>query len=555
MAAVDSEVDDVLSTIENTGLPHPLIPFLQSYVSDAVHPVLAARYVKPRLELGEASSLAADWTYIIESIAENGRAPPEPDAAERHDIFRRDAGRCSLTGKNGTPRDPLVIVPVLPVSSGWVTDKPDINEMLGAYFGPPYRDWWLSYARDPKRTPAYFNHWLVQESAAKAFSLGIIKLHRMNETMLEWEFQQLYIQPVEDIEVNGLYALLGDFSRSGISSVDPRFVGTQARLCRSIQFLAISKNIAQQSIPRPSSTLIGRGSKVAPRRYQGLWNLCKTVLLTVWRLAPVRVKVACYKRLKKLGERLYGNTDDNYSVQQLPFGLFMKYYGQVERSHNEFNALQMVRRHTSVPVPEALDISLDLENPNDPRAFVLTTTLPGLQLWSCQHILSDNDLERIATQLKDYIAQLRDIPRPAALDMAICNTVGEGCTDNRIRGGILVGPFPDEEAFSQILRYSDDPARRGHEIVFTHADLNPRNILIDQTVLSDGTTSWDVTGIVDWETAGFFPEYWDYTKAMFEGFRWMTRYNNMVHGVFNALRDYSEEFDIEKRSWESGDGV
>ena len=107
-----------------------------------------------------------------------------------------------------------------------------------------------------------------------------------------------------------------------------------------------------------------------------------------------------------------------------------------------------------------------------------------------------------------------------------------------------------------MLRFSDDPSRRGHKVFFTHADLNPRNILVDQKITkSDGSTDWRVTGIVDWENSGHYPEYWDCTKAMFEGFRWTKRYNNLVKGIFKELGDYSREIDIETRSWESGDGV
>jgi hypothetical protein len=58
------------------------------------------------------------------------------------------------------------------------------------------------------------------------------------------------------------------------------------------------------------------------------------------------------------------------------------------------------------------------------------------------------------------------------------------------------------------------------------------------------------------DTAGkYYPEYWEYTKAMFEGFRWPKRHNDLIHSVFWELGDYSQEFDVEKRSWESGDAV
>jgi hypothetical protein len=157
--------------------------------------------------------------------------------------------------------------------------------------------------------------------------------------------------------------------------------------------------------------------------------------------------------------------------------------------------------------------------------------------------------------LKDYLAELKAIPNPFSPDKAISNTLGEACRDRRIRGAMPVGPFANEAAFSQVLRFSDEPARRGHKIVFTHADLNPRNILVDRVTLSDGSTGWCVKGIVDWENAGYYPEYWECTKALFEGFRWPRRYNVWIQGVFNEFGDYSQEIDVERRSWESGDAV
>ena len=46
-----------------------------------------------------------------------------------------------------------------------------------------------------------------------------------------------------------------------------------------------------------------------------------------------------------------------------------------------------------------------------------------------------------------------------------------------------------------------------HRIVLAHADISPRNIIVrgDQAV-------W----IVDWEMAGFYPEYWEYIKSMYQ---------------------------------------
>jgi hypothetical protein len=57
--------------------------------------------------------------------------------------------------------------------------------MIGAFFSPPYRDWWLSYATEPERLPCYCNHWLVQKSAAREFAQGFVKLDRQMPSMIE----------------------------------------------------------------------------------------------------------------------------------------------------------------------------------------------------------------------------------------------------------------------------------------------------------------------------------------------------------------------------------
>lgn len=56
--------------------------------------------------------------------------------------------------------------------------------------------------------------------------------------------------------------------------------------------------------------------------------------------------------------------------------------------------------------------------------------------------------------------------------------------------------------------------------VFTHGDIAPRNIMVDE--------NGNITGIIDWEWAGWYPDYWEYAQIMrpaFWGdwFVWMGR--------------------------------
>ncbi|OSD00301.1 hypothetical protein PYCCODRAFT_1446288 [Trametes coccinea BRFM310] len=540
------DVTSVLSLIEETDLRHPSEPLLRCFVTDAVDPIAAARYVRGRLSAGEGPSLVSDWTSSALVLFEHGTPPPTPNANSRAAISKRDGDKCCITGKSGTLRDPLVVAPVLSCPSGWLTGNHQIMDVLGVFFGPSYRDWWLSFARNPQRMPPCRNHWLVRQSAARAYAQGLVKLVRLQPSMIEYVVKEVSIGFHNPIEVDGLYPLLGDHSRSGIETVDPRFVGTHARLCRSLQYTELAKELAPDIL---HSTM-----RHPP-------NATRTLFRAIWLLFPSKMRIAAYDMLLKLGQRKYnpGGTGTVQRVQRVPFGLYIRSRGNPDRCHNEFNALQMVQKYTSIPVPKPVD--LVVKEPSGtgaasrPQAYLVMTRLPGAPIALCEDILSDDDCRHIAAQLKDYLAQLRAIPKKVNPDMAICNTLGEACSEPRIRDWQSIGPFRDEAAFSAMMRFPDDPARRGHRIVFTHADLNARNILIDRAVHADGRHGWGVSGIVDWETAGFYPEYWDYTKAMFEGFRWTWRYVNMVKDVFSALGDYSQELNVETESWALADGI
>jgi aminoglycoside phosphotransferase (APT) family kinase protein len=50
----------------------------------------------------------------------------------------------------------------------------------------------------------------------------------------------------------------------------------------------------------------------------------------------------------------------------------------------------------------------------------------------------------------------------------------------------------------------------GHQIVMTHSDIRPQNILVRYTA----PRTIKITGLIDWEVSGAYPEYWEYVKAL-----------------------------------------
>ena len=92
---------------------------------------------------------------------------------------------------------------------------------------------------------------------------------------------------------------------------------------------------------------------------------------------------------------------------------------------------------------------------------------------------------------------------------------GGPAVDSR-RMRVQGGPFGSEREFNTFLRSDivsaapsifrtmiEESMGTKHEIVLTHGDLNPRNILV-----KDGK----IVALLDWEDAGWYPEYGEFVK-------------------------------------------
>lgn len=384
--------------------------------------------------------------------------------------------------------------------------------MLGAFFSQQYRDWWLAYIKNPNNTNPLHNHWLVRKSIAKAYAEGRLALQRQMPSLVEYKVKNVQVAMLSEyIEVDGPIALLGDHSRWGIPKVDPRFPGTQSRLAESMRWLALAEDMNKLNTPNPKRT--GLGTSFLGLR-SGLVSLSSSfsqrlgyILLAIWRRFPDSMRVAFYKLLRQVGHRIYGRGhEDTLNTQRLPFGLYFKTGHGPEEMRNEFRALQLVQEHTNIPAPRPIDLAfIPKDVDGKEQGFMITSRVPGHQLAAANDMMSELDEAGLVAQMQDYIKQLRRIPNTVNSEKPICNTFGGPIRDMRIRWADPYGPFRDEVSFSKILRFPDDPGRSGHEIYFTHGDLNFRNILIGIVPLPDGSRGWRVTGIVDWEMAGFMP--------------------------------------------------
>jgi aminoglycoside phosphotransferase (APT) family kinase protein len=69
----------------------------------------------------------------------------------------------------------------------------------------------------------------------------------------------------------------------------------------------------------------------------------------------------------------------------------------------------------------------------------------------------------------------------------------------------------DSSRFTPYLDMARSYLREDHEIVMTHGDLHPRNIMVSR---GDADKSIKMEAIIDWEVSRWYPAYWEYVKAL-----------------------------------------
>lgn len=130
------------------------------------------------------------------------------------------------------------------------------------------------------------------------------------------------------------------------------------------------------------------------------------------------------------------------------------------------------------------------------------------------------------TAYRDRSIPFRKKPAPGPFDSVIAF---HDWLSLMVRGG---RPYPDPYR----EKLPDDA-----EVVFTHADLHPSNIMVDPDSPSK------VLAVLDWEQSGWYPDYWEYCKAEFTvkyGSNWHVHMSTFLQepSVIETFEDYTRSF-------------
>ncbi|PKX88601.1 kinase-like protein [Aspergillus novofumigatus IBT 16806] len=211
----------------------------------------------------------------------------------------------------------------------------------------------------------------------------------------------------------------------------------------------------------------------------------------------------------------------------------VKYGRRVHLS--EASTMHFIWQHTSIPVPKALCAFT-----HSGRTYIVMERIKGDIIGSGWVRRSEDSKAKLLSQLARHIHEMR---------MGVASVDGGPLFDCRVPGPSLrFGPFATTQDFHRHLRRGMEfDLRLGPEIqelikqqqsktwplVFTHGDLSSLNILVRQD---------DIVGIIDWETSGWYPSYWEYTSA-----HQVNPQNSFwVHEIDKFLQAMPEELAMER---------
>lgn len=206
----------------------------------------------------------------------------------------------------------------------------------------------------------------------------------------------------------------------------------------------------------------------------------------------------------------------------------VKYGLQVDLE--EGRTMAFVKNKTSAAVPTVYALFHD---PESSENYIVMERIHGVRLDILWPSMDDAQKRLVALQMKDTMTQLRKLPSPEVdrEGRGYCSLGGKPLRDHIFYTGFedqsfgIEGTFHMEEELNDALikKYlasgflptgKADFYRRSfpnilvdHPPTFTHGDLQRKNMIVDPESLA--------LTLIDWEFAGWYPSYWEYSRAIF----------------------------------------
>lgn len=219
---------------------------------------------------------------------------------------------------------------------------------------------------------------------------------------------------------------------------------------------------------------------------------------------------------------------NDYILKERPKTLY-------DNPNSETICLKFLQDNSTIPVPTIIKDWVD-----NGRYFKLQERIKGETLEDVWPTLTIPERTQIADETAQYLVQLRKFQSPRIESFG-----GQPIPSNYLfssKSERFHGPFDSDDALYNDLIHdsnlSDLSGLREHvprcaPYTLTNGDLNISNIIV---------RSGHVAAIIDWETAGYLPIWWEWVRAGIGHGKDDTVWKGM-------LRERMEQFPKEEESW------
>jgi hypothetical protein len=208
----------------------------------------------------------------------------------------------------------------------------------------------------------------------------------------------------------------------------------------------------------------------------------------------------------------------------------------------ELEALLFVASHTTIPCPK---IYRTYRRSNG--LFIEMEFIQGTNLETAWEAgVPEATKQNVGDSIRGFVEQLRALEPPK--DFAVGSSQGRQLKDGRIS----FNPIPSFKTIAEFhsflesglspsesseLNEKHGDCQQVYRTYFSHADICARNFILKD----DGSLVW-----IDWEFAGWWPEYWEYTKCYFAVFKELPGWLELME---QSLPVYSAELKKERALW------
>ncbi|KAF4547528.1 Hypothetical protein D9617_40g012670 [Elsinoe fawcettii] len=209
---------------------------------------------------------------------------------------------------------------------------------------------------------------------------------------------------------------------------------------------------------------------------------------------------------------------------------------------SEAEAMQFIQANTAIPLPR-----MHRAYHFGHQSYLEMELIEGEDLEKAWGKLSSDQKSEAVQVVVSFVSQMRQLTPPP--EHAVASATGKAKRDGRL-GSRPFGPFNTHTEFHSLLRGHlgmenamdtfvpkiAEVHTRDYKTMFAHADICMRNVMV---------RNGKVVGLIDWAFAGWYPEYWEYTKLHYGQLNVPEWYEALEAG----LTRYDEELEVERSLW------